>query len=138
MATLNEATRAFIAAREAVEQAQQALANAEAAMKEMFTRKGVDTNIVDGKKVIIVRSEREKFDAKALVTLVNPATFEKVTKVEVDSKKFRAAVELGDIPSTVKAAVTSVTEVEAVRVYDIAVGAVDAQGAAVVSIVAAA
>ena len=137
MATLNEATRAFIAAREAVEQAQKALANAEVQMKEAFTRTGVDTNIVDGKKVILVRSEREKFDASALAELVNQTTFAKVTKVEVDSKKFRAAVELGDIPSTVKAAVTSVTEVEAVRVYDIAGEAVGAQGAAVVSIVAA-
>lgn len=137
MATLNEATRAFIAAREAVEQAQKALANAEVQMKEAFTRTGVDTNIVDGKKVILVRSEREKFDASALAELVNQTTFAKVTKVEVDSKKFRAAVELGDIPSTVKAAVTSVTEVEAVRVYDIAGEAVGTQGAAVVSIVAA-
>lgn len=137
MATLNEATRAFIAAREAVEQAQKALANAEVQMKEAFTRTGVDTNIVDGKKVILVRSEREKFDASALAELVNQTTFAKVTKVEVDTKKFRAAVELGDIPSTVKAAVTSVTEVEAVRVYDIAGEAVGAQGAAVVSIVAA-
>lgn len=137
MATLNEATRAFIAAREAVEQAQKALANAEVQMKEAFTRTGVDTNIVDGKKVILVRSEREKFDASALAELVNQTTFAKVTKVEVDTKKFRAAVELGDIPSTVKAAVTSVTEVEAVRVYDIAGEAVGTQGAAVVSIVAA-
>ena len=137
MATLNEATRAFIAAREAVEQAQKALANAEVQMKEAFARTGVDTNIVDGKKVILVRSEREKFDASALAELVNQTTFAKVTKVEVDTKKFRAAVELGDIPSTVKAAVTSVTEVEAVRVYDIAGEAVGAQGAAVVSIVAA-
>jgi hypothetical protein len=137
MATLNEATRAFIAARETVEQAQKALANAEVQMKEAFTRTGVDTNIVDGKKVILVRSEREKFDASTLAELVNQTTFAKVTKVEVDTKKFRAAVELGDIPSTVKAAVTSVTEVEAVRVYDIAGEAVGTQGAAVVSIVAA-
>jgi hypothetical protein len=137
MATLNEATRAFIAARETVEQAQKALANAEVQMKEAFTRTGVDTNIVDGKKVILVRSEREKFDASTLAELVNQTTFAKVTKVEVDTKQFRAAVELGDIPSTVKAAVTSVTEVEAVRVYDIAGEAVGTQGAAVVSIVAA-
>ncbi len=120
MVSINEATRAFIAAREAAEAAAKALAKAEATLKESFVRTGIDHNIVGGQKVIIVRSLREKFDADALRNLVDGETFTKVTKVEVDAKRFRAAVTLGAVPAGVVDAVTKVTPVEAVRIYDIA------------------
>ena len=118
-AKITDATKQYLSAREALEVAQQALAQAEAIMKESFAQNGVDFNIVDGQKVMVVRSERAKFAVDALKGLVSDKLFKKVTKVEVDSKKFKSAVELGDIKSDVAEAVTTYTAVEAVRVYDI-------------------
>lgn len=118
-AKITDATKQYLSARQAVEVAQQALAQAEAIMKESFAQNGVDFNIVEGQKVMIVRSERAKFSVDALKGLVSDKLFKKVTKVEVDSKKFKSAIELGDIKADVAEAVTTYTAVEAVRVYDI-------------------
>lgn len=126
MANINEATRQFLAAREAAQVAAAALAKAEAALKEQFTRRGVDTNTLDGQKVIIVRSERAKYDTNTLLEIVPAQIAETVTKVEIDAKKFRAAVELGIITDEVAEQVTTITQVEAVRVYDIATGEAEA------------
>ena len=51
--------------------------------------------------------------------LVSDKLFKKVTKVEVDGKKFKSALELGDIKADIAEAITTFTAVEAVRVYDI-------------------
>lgn len=126
MANINEATRQFLAAREAAQAAAAALAKAEAALKEQFARRGVDTNTLDGQKVMIVRAERAKYDTNTLLEIVPAQIAETVTKVEIDAKKFRAAVELGIITDEVAEQVTTITQVEAVRVYDIATGEAEA------------
>jgi hypothetical protein len=118
-ARITEATKQYLSARQAVEVAQQALAQAEAIMKESFAQNGVDFNIVEGQKVMVVKSERAKYSVEALKGLVSDKLFKKVTKVEVDGKKFKSAVELGDIKSDIAEAVITYTAVEAVRVYDI-------------------
>jgi len=118
-ARISEATKQYLSARQAVEVAQQALAQAEVIMKESFAQNGVDFNIVEGQKVMVVKSERAKFSVDALKGLVSDKLFKKVTKVEVDSKKFKSAVELGDIKSDIAEAITTYTLVEAVRVYDV-------------------
>ena len=115
---LNHAHREFIAAREAAAEAAKALAEAEDALKRAFATAGVDSYELSGQMIRLVRSERTKYDTEALTALVAPAMLAKVTKVEVDSKKFRAAVELGAITEDIVDAVTTITEVEAVRVYD--------------------
>lgn len=126
MANINEATRQFLAAREAAQVAAAALATAEAALKEQFTRRGVDTNTIDGQKVMIVRAERAKYDTETLLEIVPANIADTVTKVEIDAKKFRAAIELGIITDEVAEQVTTITQVEAVRVYDIATGEAEA------------
>ena len=118
-AKITEATKQYLSARQAVEVAQQALAQAEAIMKQSFSQNGVDFNIVDDQKVMIVKSDRAKYSVEALKGLVSDKLFKKVTKVEVDGKKFKSAVELGDIKNDIAEAVTTFTSVEAVRVYDL-------------------
>lgn len=118
-AKITEATKQYLSARQAVEVAQQALAQAEAIMKQSFSQNGVDFNIVDDQKVMIVKSDRAKYSVEALKGLVSDKLFKKITKVEVDGKKFKSAVELGDIKSDIAEAVTTFTSVEAVRVYDL-------------------
>ena len=128
-AKITEATKQYLSARQAVEVAQQALAQAEAIMKQSFAQNGVDFNIVDGQKVSIVKSDRAKYSVEALKGLVSDKLFKKVTKVEVDGKKFKSAVELGDIKADVAEAVITYTAVEAVRVYDIADEVAESQNA---------
>ncbi len=118
-AKITEATKQYLSARQAVEVAEQALAQAEAIMKQSFSQNGVDFNIVDDQKVMIVKSDRAKYSVEALKGLVSDKLFKKITKVEVDGKKFKSAVELGDIKSDIAEAVTTFTSVEAVRVYDL-------------------
>lgn len=116
---ITDATKQYLTARQAVEVAQQALAQAEAIMKESFAQNGVDFSIVDNQKVMIVKSDRAKYSVEALKGLVSDKLFKKVTKTEVDGKKFKSAVELGDIKSDVAEAVITYTAIEAVRVYDL-------------------
>ena len=119
-AKITDATKQYLSARKAVEDAQQALAQAEAILKQSFAQNGVDFNVVEGQKVMIVKSERAKYSVEALKGLVSDKLFKKVTKVEVDGKKFKSAVELGDIKADIAQAITTYTAVEAVRVYEIA------------------
>jgi hypothetical protein len=116
---MTQATKDYLSARQAVEVAQQALAQAEAIMKQSFAQSGVDFNIVDNQKVMVVKSERAKYSVEKLKELVSDKLFKKVTKVEVDGKKFKSALELGDIKADIAEAITTFTAVEAVRVYDI-------------------
>ena len=119
-AKITDATKQYLSARQAVEVAQQALAQAEAILKQSFAQNGVDFNVVEGQKVMIVKSERAKYSVEALKGLVSDKLFKKVTKVEVDGKKFKSALELGDIKADIAEAITTYTAVEAVRVYEIA------------------
>lgn len=133
MASMTNESKQFLAAREAVEVAKQALAQAEAALKESLARNGVTSTVIDGKKITLVKSEREKYDAKVLPNLIDWDLYDKVTEVVVDSKKFRAAVELGEITPEVKDAVTTVTYVEALRVTEIGAAAATSHSSALVA-----
>ena len=115
-ARITEATKQYLSARQAVEVAQQALAQAEAIMKESFAQNGVDFNIVEGQKVMVVKSERAKYSVEALKGLVSDKLFKKVTKTEVDGKKFKAAMELGKIADDIAEAVTTKTPYANLRV----------------------
>lgn len=120
---LTQTTKDYIVAREALEIAEKALANAEAILKQSFAQNGVDFNIFEGQKVILVKSQRPNYNIETLKGLISDKLFKKVTKLAVDGKKFKSAVELGDIKGDVAEAVTTLTDVEALRIYQ-----VDAQG----------
>jgi PP-loop superfamily ATP-utilizing enzyme len=111
--------KAYLVAREALEVAEKAKAEAEAILKEALARAGVDFAIADGMKVTVVQGERPAYDAEALRDLVSPAVFKKVTKSAIDGKKFKSAIEVGVIKSDVADAVTKVTAYEQVRVTDL-------------------
>jgi hypothetical protein len=119
-------TNDYLAKREALETAEKALAQAEAILKQSFAQNGVDFNIVNGKKVSLIKSIRNTYSVEALKGLVSDKLFKKVTKVAVDGAKFKSALALGDIKADIAEAVTTETEVEAIRVYE-----VDAEGAEV-------
>lgn len=116
---ITQITKDYLSAREAVEVAEKALANAEAILKQSFAQNGVDFNIVEGKKVILVKSQRASYNLEALKGLVSGALLKKVTKTVIDGTKFKALVAVGDIKHDVAETVTDYTEVEALRVYEV-------------------
>lgn len=116
---ITQITKDYLSAREAVEVAEKALANAEAILKQSFAQNGVDFNIVEGKKVILVKSQRASYNLETLKGLVSGALLKKVTKTVIDGTKFKALVAVGDIKHDVAETVTDYTEVEALRVYEV-------------------
>lgn len=113
---ISKATAEFVKAKQALEAAEKAKAQAELALKQAFDANGVESFIVDGTRVTIVTAERASYDADALADMISAALLKQVTKRSVDSKKFRAAVELGKITPEVAEAVTSTTPYQSVRV----------------------
>jgi len=123
-----EVAKNYLAAREALELAERAKAEAEALLREALAQIGTDTTVVDGKKIAIVRGERPNYDAETLRALVGPATFKQVTKPMVDGKKFKAAVELGTIKTGIAEKVTKMTPYEQIRVTELAADAEKTEG----------
>lgn len=116
MTTLTQATKTYLDLRAKKEALEAELAQAEADMKASFAQAGITHNVVDGTKVAIVRGERPSYDAEKLATLVSARIYKMVTKPSVDSKKFRSALEIGQITNDVAEAVTKVTAYDQVRV----------------------
>lgn len=114
-----QATINYLEARKALEVAEKAKAQAEAILKEVLAKNGAEFSVVEGVKVAVVKGERPNYDAEALRDLVSPNLFRNVTKAAVDTKKFRAAVELGKITNEVAEAITTVTHYEQVRVTEL-------------------
>lgn len=133
--TITQITLNYLNAKQALEQAEKAKAQAEAELKEAYAKAGVDYNIVDGQKVAIVNGERPKYNAETLANLVSPAVLKKVVKTEVDGKKFRAGVDVGLIKPEIAEAVTTVTAYQQVRVTDLRKSG-ETEGEATVSAVA--
>lgn len=117
--TLTQTTLNFIRAREAREQAEQAEAIALAELKEAYAQAGVTYNVEDGKKVALIESNRSKINAELLAGMISPTTFRKITKTEVDTKKFQSAVEVGMIKADVAEAVTTYTSSVYAKVFDL-------------------
>ena len=115
----NQAATAFIQAKEALEQAEKAKAQAESILKEAYAKAGVDFEIVDGVKVAIIEAVRESYDAETLAEMVSSALYKLVTKPSVDTKKFRSAVDLGKIKPEVAEAVTKQTPYTSVRISSV-------------------
>lgn len=99
--TLTEAGKKFLAAKEALALAEEAKAEADRILKEMLDQAGTDHVVVGDEKVVLVEMPGDRYDADTLRDLVSPATFKKITKVSVDSKKIKAAIEIGTITQDV-------------------------------------
>ena len=120
MKNITQVTLNYLNARQALEDAEKAKAQAEAELKQAYAIAGIEFNIADGQKVALVRGERPKYDIATLASLVSPAVLKKVTKTEVDGTKFKAGIEIGIITPEVAEAVTTATVYSQVRVTDLA------------------
>jgi hypothetical protein len=109
----------FLEAERALEVAKQAKAQAEEILKEALAKNGTESVIVGNEKVMLITANRRSYNLKTLTELVNGATLKKVTKTEIDGKKFQSAVELGLIKADVAEAVTKSTPYTQFRVYDL-------------------
>jgi hypothetical protein len=119
MALTTSTAKAVLAKREALEIAQQELAQAEASFKLELAKEGVDYAVVDGVKVAVVKGERPAYSVEILKDLVSDKVFKTVTKSAVDGKKFKSAVEVGVIKADVADAVTTITAYEQIRVTEL-------------------
>jgi hypothetical protein len=119
---LTQSTINFIKAREALEEAKQAEAQAVAELKMAFAQEGIAYNVVNGVKVSVTRKSRPTYSAEALLNMVSAQAFKKVTKAVIDAKKFKSACEVGVIKPEVAEAITSTTEYDEVRVTEITKG----------------
>jgi hypothetical protein len=109
MITADQAAKAFIAAKEALEAAEAAKKEAESQLKLAYATAGIEMTVVDGVKVTISESSRSSYDVEILSGLVKPAIFKKVTKLTVDADKLKAAVKTELIAQDVADAATKTT-----------------------------
>jgi len=107
--TPDQAAKAFIAAKEALEAAEAAKKEAESQLKLSYATAGIDMTVVNGTKVTISESSRSSYDADILAGLIKPALFKKVTKVAIDADKLKAAVKTELIAQDVADAATKTT-----------------------------
>jgi len=124
MTTINIAKVAqeWLRVRDTLAELEQLKSQLEADIKEVFASKGTDTYIINGEKIALVSGERAKYDADLLKDLISPATFKKVTKTEVDGKKFKASLEIGLIGQDIADAITTLTPYTQLRVTQLAKG----------------
>ena len=114
-----QAGQKFLEAERALELAKQAKAQAEEILKEALAKNGTETVIVGNEKVVLITANRRSYSLKTLTDMVSSAVLKKVTKTEIDGKKFLSAVELGIIKGDVAEAVTKSTPYTQFRVYDL-------------------
>lgn len=96
-----------LAAEAAVEHANANLRKAKDNFILAAREAGVQTVELAEAKVTWTDKVRRMFDVSVLSRLLNHATFEQVTKVAVDTKKFDAARELGQITAEIEDAATT-------------------------------
>lgn len=114
----------YLAAKQAVEMADKAMATAKKLLEETYAEMGVTDVTIEGVKVAIVEATRRNFDAEALKGLIVATTFEAVTKTAVEPKAFDKAVKAGTIAPEVEAQVvtgTAYTRITTLEVETVAV-----------------
>jgi len=116
MKNLPKLSAEFIEAHKAAKAAQALLDEIEARLIGALQIGGVKSTIVDGHKITLVEGERPTYDAVALADLIKPALFKTVTKPAIDTKKFKAAIELGKIAQDIADACTKKTPYANIRV----------------------
>lgn len=116
MKQLPKLSAEFLEASLAVKAAQALLDEIEARLTVAMQSGGVKSTVVDGHKITLVEGERSTHDATILADLVSPALFKSVTKPAIDSKKFKAAIELGKIANDIAEACTKRTPYTSIRI----------------------
>lgn len=116
--SIDQATRAYLLAKEESAQAEKAKKEAETELRKALATAGLSESVIDGVQVSIVTGTRRAFDADKLAMLVKPATYKKVTKTVIDADLFEKAVGI-IIEQSVADEVTTVTTYSQVRTYNI-------------------
>jgi hypothetical protein len=114
----------YLAAKQAVEMADKAMATAKQLLEETYAEMGVTDVVIDGIKVAVVEATRRNFDTEALKGLIVATAFEAVTKTSVEPKAFDKAIKAGTIAPEVEAQVvtgTSYTRITTLEVEAVAV-----------------
>lgn len=116
--TLQQVAEQFLAAREALAQAEAVKKEADRLMREAFEKADTESVIVNGEEVRLVPMPGDRYDAETLRGLVSPAVFKKVTAVAVDNKKLKSAVEVGMVTQEVADTANIGKPFTQIRVYD--------------------
>jgi hypothetical protein len=116
--SIDQATRAYLLAKEESAQAEKAKKEAETELRKALATAGLSESVIDGVQVSIITGTRRAFDADKLAMLVKPATYKKVTKTVIDADLFEKAVGI-IIEQSVADEVTTVTTYSQVRTYNI-------------------
>jgi len=110
MATVQQATQAFLDALTAKELAEQAYDEAKALVVATYAENNISESELAELRVLVVPSQTRSWDTDKLKKLVTPAMFRRLTKPKVDTKAWDSADEKGEIPNKVIKAVVSFTE----------------------------
>jgi hypothetical protein len=110
MATVEQATQAFLDALTAKELAEQAYDEAKALVVETYAEAGISESELAELRVLVVPSQTRSWDTDKLKKLVSPAQFRRLTKPKVDTKAWDSADEKGELPKRVIKAVVSFTD----------------------------
>lgn len=110
MATVQEATQAFLDALTAKELAEQAYDEAKALVVETYAEAGISESELAELRVLVVPSQTRSWDLDKLKKLVTPAQFRKLTVPKVDTKAWDSAEGRNEIPKRVIKAVVSFTD----------------------------
>jgi hypothetical protein len=116
--SIDQATRAYLLAKEESAQAEKAKKEAETELRKALATAGLTESVIDGVQVSITTGTRRAFDADKLAMLVKPAIYKKVTKTVIDADLFEKAVGI-IIEQSVADEVTTVTTYSQVRTYNI-------------------
>jgi len=110
MATVEQATKAFLDALTAKELAEQAYDEAKSLIIETYAEAGINESELAELRVLVVPSQNRSWDTDKLKKLVSPAVFRRLTKPKVDTKAWDSAEAKNEIPKRVIKAVVSFTE----------------------------
>lgn len=110
MATVQEATQAFLDALTAKELAEQAYDEAKALVVATYNEAGISESELAELRVLVVPSQTRSWDLDKLKKLVSPAQFRKLTVPKVDTKAWDSAEARNEIPKRVIKAVVSFTD----------------------------
>lgn len=116
--SIDQATRAYLLAKEESAQAEKAKKEAETELRKALATAGLTESVIDGVQVSITTGTRRAYDADKLAMLVKPAIYKKVTKTVIDADLFEKAVGI-IIEQSVADEITTVTTYSQVRTYNI-------------------
>jgi len=110
MATVKQATQAFLDALTAKELAEKAHDEAKALVIKTYAEAGISESEIAEIRVLVVPTQTRSWDTSKLKKLVTPAQFRRLTTAKVDTKAWDSATKRNEIPNRVIKAVVSFTD----------------------------